>query len=102
MGMVKMEEPTETSMPSMIAMVRGIFSVVVIPLPGSLVMTTVPPTSSTFRLTTSHANAAAGILRHLRVGGEAWGHQKVENIPVGIFHVRQSDAVSDALLSTAS
>ena len=41
------------SIPSMIAMVRGIFSVVVIPLPGSLVMTTVPPTSSTFRLTTS-------------------------------------------------
>ena len=53
MGMVKMEPATDTSMPSMMAMVRGIFSVVVIPLPGSLVMTTVPPTSSTFRLTTS-------------------------------------------------
>lgn len=31
MGMVKMEPPTETSMPSMMAMVRGILRVVVMP-----------------------------------------------------------------------
>ena len=53
MGMVKMDPPTETSMPSMMAMVRGIFRVVVMPLPHSLVMVTVPPTSPTFFFTTS-------------------------------------------------
>ena len=51
MGMVNMESPT--SMPSIMAMVRGIFSVVVIPLPHSLEMDTVPPTSATFFFTTS-------------------------------------------------
>ena len=34
-------------------MVRGIFSVVVMPLPNSLVRLTVPPTSATFFFTTS-------------------------------------------------
>ena len=53
MGMVNRDPPTLTSMPSMMAMVRGIFSVVVMPLPHSLEMDTVPPTSATFFLTTS-------------------------------------------------
>ena len=53
MGMVKIDSPTEISIPSTIAMVRGIFSVVFMPLPGSLEMLTTPPTFSTFFFTTS-------------------------------------------------
>ena len=53
MGMVKVDWPTETSMPSMMAMVRGMRMVVVMPFPSSLVMVTLPPSSSTLRLTTS-------------------------------------------------
>ena len=53
MGMVKMESPTDTSMPSMMAMVRGMRMVVVMPWPSSLEMDTEPPSSSTPRFTTS-------------------------------------------------
>ena len=51
--MVKIESPTETSMPSMIAKVRGIFKVTQEPSPSSLDSRTVPPTAFTFFLTTS-------------------------------------------------
>lgn len=70
----------------------------VIPLPGSLVMTTVPPTSSTFRLTTSMPTPRPEYSVTSVLVEKPGGHQKVENIPVGIFHVRQSDAVSDGLV----
>ena len=53
MGTVKAEFPTRTSMPSIMAMVRGIFRVVVMPWPFSLLMVTVPPTLSTLDFTTS-------------------------------------------------
>ena len=53
MGMVKMESPTETSMPSIMAMVRGMRMMVVMPLPCSLVMLTEPPRLSTPLFTTS-------------------------------------------------
>ena len=53
MGMVKMELPTVTFMPSTIAMVSGIFMVKVVPLPYSLARDTTPPTDSTFFFTTS-------------------------------------------------
>ena len=53
MGMVKMEFPTVTFIPSTMARVRGIFMVIVVPAPSSLEMETVPPTDSTFFLTTS-------------------------------------------------
>ncbi len=48
-----MELPTVTFIPSIIARVRGIFIVTVVPCPGSLDMETTPPTDSTFFFTTS-------------------------------------------------
>ena len=87
MGMVKMDLPTETSMPSMMAMVRGIFNVVVMPLPGSLVMETVPPTSSTFFFTTSMPtprpeNSVTSVLVE-----KPGSHQEVQDILVGVLHI---------------
>ena len=48
-----------------------------------------------------HAHAAAGKLRHLRVGGEARRHQEVQDVLVGILHVREGQAVADGLLQHA-
>lgn len=52
-GTVKIVPPTLTSMPSTMARVRGMRSVMQVPFPYSLVMVTVPPMLSTFRFTTS-------------------------------------------------
>ena len=52
-GIVKMDLPTETSIPSIIAIVRGIRIVVIMPFPCSLVMVTEPPRLSTPLFTTS-------------------------------------------------
>lgn len=49
----KIESPTVIFMPSTIASVRGIFMLIVVPKPASLEMEIVPPTDSTFFLTTS-------------------------------------------------
>ncbi|MPN09671.1 hypothetical protein SDC9_156962 [bioreactor metagenome] len=53
MGRVKVDLPTAISMPSTIAKVKGIFSVIQVPSPNSLSMETIPPTFSIFCFTTS-------------------------------------------------
>ena len=52
-GIVKLEPPTLTDMPSIIASVRGILIVVVLPCPGSLSTTTLPPSVLMLDTTTS-------------------------------------------------
>ena len=52
-GIVKMDFPTDTSIPSTIAIVSGILSVVHVPCPMALEIVTMPPTFSTFFFTTS-------------------------------------------------